>query len=108
MAPAEYKRQFERASRSPSDNPSVFAMELETLAWRAFADVNASVRLQLVRDRFIAGQAECSLRRHLDSVGPDTPILLWTVAVCGRVMPRSRTVGEVARSRNILGRFTRW
>ena len=30
--------------------------------------------LQLVWDRFIAGQAECSLRRHLDSVGPDTPI----------------------------------
>ena len=32
------------------------------------------MRLQLVRDRFIAGQTECSLRRHLDSVGPDTPI----------------------------------
>ena len=29
---------------------------------------------QCVRDRFIARQAECSLRRHLDSVGPDTPI----------------------------------
>ena len=53
---AEYKRQFERASRSPGDDPSVFAIELETLARRAFADVNASVR------------------RHLDSVGPDTPI----------------------------------
>ena len=52
----------------------MFAIKLETLAQRAFADVNASVRLQLVRDRFIAGQAECSLRRHLDSVGPDTPI----------------------------------
>ena len=33
---------------------------------------------------------------------------LWTVAACGKVMPRSRTVGEVARSRNFLGRFTRW
>ena len=41
---------------------------------RVFADVNASMRLQLVRDRLIAGQAECSLRRHLDSVGPDAPI----------------------------------
>ena len=28
---AEYRRQFERASRSPGDNPSVFAIELETL-----------------------------------------------------------------------------
>ena len=61
---AEYRRQFERVSRSPGDDPSVFAIELETLARRAFADVNASVRLQLVRDRFIAGQAECSLHRH--------------------------------------------
>ena len=71
---AEYRRQFERVSRSPGDDLSVFTIELETLARRAFVDVDASVRLQLVRDRFIDGQAECSLRRHLDSVGPDTPI----------------------------------
>ena len=71
---AEDRRQFERVSRSPGDDPSVFAIELETLARRVFADVNASARLQLVRDRFIAGQMECSLRRHLDSVGPDIPI----------------------------------
>ena len=32
------------------------------------------MRLQLVRERFIAGHEECSLHRHLDSVGPDTPI----------------------------------
>ena len=42
---AEYKRQFERVSWSPGDDPSVFAIELETLARRAFADVNASVCL---------------------------------------------------------------
>ena len=28
----------------------------------------------MVRDRFIDGQAECALRRHLDSLGPDTPM----------------------------------
>ena len=28
----------------------------------------------MVRDRFIDGQAECTLRRHLDSLGPDTPM----------------------------------
>ena len=106
---AEYRRQFERASRSPGDDPSVFAIELETLARRAFADVNASLRLQLVWDRFIAGQTECSLRRHLDSVGRTFIFeTLWIVAACGRVMPRSRTGGEMARSRNLLGRFTRW
>ena len=32
------------------------------------------MRLQLVRDRFIFGQENRALRRHLDSVGPDTPI----------------------------------
>ena len=68
----EYKRQFMRAFRRPGDDPLVFAIELETLACRAFADVNTSIQLQLVRDRFIAGQAECALRRHLDSMGPDT------------------------------------
>ena len=52
----------------------MFAIELETLARQGFTDVNASVCLQLVRDRFIAGQAECSLCRHLDSEGPDTRI----------------------------------
>ena len=71
---ADYRRQFERVSRSPGDDPSVFAIELETLAMRAFADLNPSARLQPVHDRFIAGQMECSLRRHLDSVGPGTPI----------------------------------
>ena len=50
---AEYKRQFMRTFRRPGDDPSVFAIELETLARRAFADVNTSLQLQLVRDRFI-------------------------------------------------------
>ena len=64
----DYRRQFERVSRRPGDDPSVFAIELETLAMRALADLKVSARLQLVRDRFNAGQMECSLRRHLDSV----------------------------------------
>ena len=71
---AKYKRQFERMTRPPGDDPAAFAIELETLARKAFVDVDASVRLQLVRDRFIIGQENRALRRHLDSVGPDTPI----------------------------------
>ena len=71
---AKYKRQFERMTRPPGDDPAAFAIELETLARKAFVDVDASVRLQLVRDIFIDGQEKCALRRHLDSVGPDTPI----------------------------------
>ena len=71
---AEYKRQFERAFRRPGDDPSLFAIELETLAWRVFVDIDPSIQLQMVRDRFIDGQVECALRRHLDSLGPDTPM----------------------------------
>ena len=71
---AEYKHQFRRAFRCPDDDPSIFAIELETLARRAFADIDSSIQLQMVRDRFIDGQAECALRRHFDSFGPDTPM----------------------------------
>ena len=48
---AKYKRQFERMTRPPGDDPVAFAIALETLARKAFVDVDASVRLQLVRDR---------------------------------------------------------
>ena len=71
---AKYKRQFERMTRPPGDDPAAFAIELETLARKKFVDVDTSVRLQLVRDRFIIGQGNRALRWHLDSVGPDTPI----------------------------------
>ena len=37
-------------------------------------DVDEAVRLQLVRDKFITGQKQLALRRHLDNTGPDTPI----------------------------------
>ena len=84
----------------------MFAIKLETLARRAFADVNASVCLQLVRDIFIAGQAECSLHSHLDSVGPVTPIRdimdrcrVWESRSCRRhgqvgSLPKTRTSGD--------------
>ena len=71
---AKYKCQFERMIRPPGDDPAAFAIELETLARKAFVNVDARVRLQLVRDRFITGQEQRALRRHLDCVGPDTPI----------------------------------
>ena len=71
---AGYKRQFQRACRRPGDDPSIFAIELETLARRAFIDIDTSIQLLMVRDRFINGQAECALRRHLDSLGPTTPM----------------------------------
>ena len=71
---AEYKHQFRRAFCRPDDDPSIFPIELETLARRAFVDIDSSIQIQMVRDRFIDGQAKCALRRHLDSFGPDTPM----------------------------------
>ena len=69
---------------------AVFAVELETLAMRAFGDLSPLACLQLVRDRFIAGQVGCTLCRHLDSVEPETPIrdivdryCVWESGVCG-------------------------
>ena len=50
---AEYKRQFQRALRRPGDDPSIFAIELEMLARRAFIDIDPLIQLQMVRDRFI-------------------------------------------------------
>ena len=47
---------------------------LETLAVKAFGDMGQTARLRLIRDRFIAGHSNCDLRRHLDSVSPETPI----------------------------------
>ena len=37
-------------------------------------DIDLKIQSQMVRDRFIDGQVECALRRHLDSLGPNTPI----------------------------------
>ena len=53
---AQRRCQFDRMTRSPGEDPAAFAMALETLARRAFVDVEPAVRLQLVRDKFITGQ----------------------------------------------------
>ena len=72
---AQRRCQFEQMTRPPGEDPAVFAIALETLAQRAFVDVDPTVRLQLVRDKFITGQQQLALRRHLDSMGPDTPMV---------------------------------
>ena len=70
----DYRRQFERATRTAVEDPSIFATALETLAVKAFGDMRHTARLRLIRDRFIAGHSSCELWRHLDSVPPATPI----------------------------------
>ena len=71
---ADYRQQFERTIRRPEEDPSIFAIALETLAVRAFGDMGNKARLWILWDRFIAGQASCELCRPLDSVAPETPI----------------------------------
>ena len=71
---AKHRRQFEQMTRPPGEDPAAFAIALETLARRVFVDVDPAVRLQLVRDKFITGQQQLAVRRHLDCAGPDTPI----------------------------------
>ena len=73
--------------------PAIFATALETLSVKAFGDMGQTARLRLIRDRFIAGHSSCELRRHLDSVPPETPITdvvdrfrIWESPVGSRVM----------------------
>ena len=65
---ADYRRQFEKTTRTAGEDPSIFATAQETLAVKAFGDMGQTARLRLFRDRFIAGHSSCELRRHLDSV----------------------------------------
>ena len=51
----KHRRQFEQMTRPPGEDPAALAIALETLARRAFVGVDAAVRLQLVRDKFITG-----------------------------------------------------
>ena len=70
----DYRRQFERTVRQDGEDPANFAIALETLAFKAFGDMGPDTRTRLIHDRFITDHPNCALRRHLDSVLPDTPI----------------------------------
>ena len=59
--------------RKPGEDPSNFAIALETLAVKAFGDMGQAA-LRLIRDRLIAGHGSCELRRYLDCVPPDMPL----------------------------------
>ena len=74
---SDSRRQSKKTTRTAGEDPSIFVIALETLAMKAFGDMGQMARFRLVRDRFIAGQDSCELRRHLDSVSPETPI--WDI-----------------------------
>ena len=71
---ANYRREFDKTVRKKGEDPSNFAITLETLAVKAFGNMGQIARLRLIRDRFIAGHENCDLRRYLDCVPPDTPL----------------------------------
>ena len=70
---ANYRREFDKTVRKKGEDPSNFAITLETLAMKAFGNMGQT-RLRLIRDRFIAGHENCDLQRYLDWVPPDTPL----------------------------------
>ena len=65
---------FENAHRRPGLDPATFATELGILALRGFSDMKEKARDLMVRNKFIASQQSCDLRRHLDSAAPETSI----------------------------------
>ena len=72
---ANYRREFDKTVRKRGEDPSNFAITLETLAVKAFGNMGQTARLRLIRDRFIAGHESCDLHRYLDCVPPDTPLM---------------------------------
>ena len=71
---AGLRRQFERAFRQPGLDPATFATDLGILVIQGFGDMKEQARDTMIRDKFIAGQGQCALRRQLDGFAQDTPI----------------------------------
>ena len=62
---AVFQRRFKSAIRRPEMDPATFATELGIFAVRGFGDIGKRARDAMIRDRFIAAQRSCGLRRHL-------------------------------------------
>ena len=92
----DHRREFDKTVWKPGEDPSNFGITLETLAVKAFSDMDQTARLRLIRDRFIDGHESCELRRHLDCLPPDTP-LRDIVDRCGSVGEPRRPVGTTSQ-----------
>ena len=71
---AGLRRQFSNAFRHLGLDPATFATDLGMLAIQGFGDMREQARDTMIRDKFIAGQEQCALRRQLDGFAQDTPI----------------------------------
>ena len=71
---AGLRRRFESAFLQPGLDPATFATDLGMLAIQGFGDMKEQARDTMIRDKFIAGQGQCTLRWQLDGFAQDTPI----------------------------------
>ena len=71
---AGLRRRFESAFRQLGLDPATFATDLGILAIQGFGDMKKQARETMIRDKFIAGQGQCALRRQLDGFAQDTSI----------------------------------
>ena len=85
-------------------------------------DVDLNTQLQMVQDRFIDGQADRSLRRHLASLKPNIPMIemvdscrIWERHCEPEIRPRMGTnkgpvqlAGQVDRHRRFPQRLSPW
>ena len=92
----------ENASRQPGLDPATYATNLGMLAIQGFSDMKEQARDRMIRDRFIAGQEQCALRRQLDGFSHDTPIgeivdscRVWESHSDSNWIPRERYEPEV-------------
>ena len=101
---ADYRRQFERTTRTVGEDPAIFATALETLAVKAFGDMGQTARLRLIRDRFIAGHSSCSCVGTWTVCPPRLQSgTWWTVAAFGEIDPTGGFTSSVTNYRGISG-----
>ena len=87
---ADYRHQFEKTAWHEGEDPSIFAIALETLAVKALGDMGPNARLRLIRDRFIAGRGGISIAFRWRLLSGT----LLTGVECGRAM-QTQMPGEL-------------
>ena len=71
---AVFRLRFESAGHRPEVDSATLATELGILAVRGFGDMGKRARDLMVRNKFIAAQQSCGLRRYMDGASSDAPI----------------------------------
>ena len=89
---AVFRQQFENVHRRPGLDPATFATEFGILALRGFSNMKEKARDLMVRNKFIASQQSCDLRRHLDSAAPET--LIWDIVDSCRIWESHAETGS--------------